>query len=314
MANMNTNTTTGMSAEMKTYYDKALIQLAAPELVHDQFGQMRDIPKNGGKTIQFRQFDPLPELTTPLTEGVTPDGQSLSAKTLEATVKQYGGYVTVSDQLELTAIDPVIVEATKAVSGQAGKTLDSVVRDILAAGTNVLYGGGVASRGALSYTSATSNCNMTVDLIRRAVRILESQDVPKIDGYYVAIVHPNVKYDLMGDDKWRKPHEYKDTTKLYRGEIGELYGVRFVENSRAKVFKSAGSGGADVYATLILGKDAYGVTEVEGGGLEIIVKPKGSGGTADPLDQRSTIGWKGMRTAEILVQQYMLRVETTASV
>lgn len=319
--NMNPNATTSteLSAENKTYYDKLLIELAAPELIHDQFGQKRPIPKNGGKTIEFRQFDPLPELTGPLTEGVTPDGQSMSVHTVEATVKQYGGYVTLSDQLELTAIDKNIVEATKAIASQGGRTMDGIVRDILAAGTNVMYGGGVASRAALGYTSETSNANMTVDLVRRAVRTLEAQSAPRIDGYYIAIVHPNVKYDLMGDPKWRNPHEYTDTDKLYRGEIGELYGVRFIENPRAKVFKGAGAKatgateGADVYATLFFGADAYGVTEVEGGGMEHIVKPRGSGGTADPLDQRSTVGWKCMRTAEILVTQYLLRVETTAT-
>lgn len=313
--NLNPNVTTaaGMSPEMKTYYDKLLIQMAEPELVHEQFGQKRPIPKNGGKTIEFRQFDPLPELTTPLTEGVTPDGQSLSVKSVESTVKQYGGYVTVSDQLELTAIDNVIVEATKAIAGQAGRTMDGIVREILVAGTNVMYGGGVASRAALAYTSETSNCNMTVDLVRKAVRTLEAQNAPRINGKYIAIIHPNVKYDLMGDPKWRNPHEYKDTTELYRGEIGELYGVRFIENTRAKVFKASGASDADVYATLIFGADAYGVTEIEGGGMEHIVKPKGSGGTADPLNQRSTVGWKGMETAEILVQQYMVRLETTAT-
>lgn len=319
--NMNTNVTTatGMSPEMKTYYDKLLIQMAEPELVHEQFGQKRPIPKNGGKTIEFRQFDPLPELTEPLTEGVTPDGQSLSVKSVESTVKQYGGYVTVSDQLELTAIDNAIVEATKAIASQAGRTMDGIVREILAAGTNVMYGGGVASRAALAYTSASSNSNMTVDLIRKAVRTLEAQNAPRINGYYIAIVHPNVKYDLMGDPKWRNPHEYKDPTQLYRGEIGELYGVRFIENTRAKVFKGAGAKGtgetegADVYATLIFGEDAYGVTEIEGGGMEHIVKPKGSAGTADPLNQRSTVGWKAMETAEILVEQYMVRLETTAT-
>ena len=286
MANMNTNTTTGMSAEMKTYYDKALIQLAAPELVHDQFGQMRDIPKNGGKTIQFRQFDPLPELTTALAEGVTPDGQSLSAKGITATVAQYGGYVTLSDMIQLTAIDNHVVQATKLCASQAGRTLDTITREVLAAGTNVQYAGGKTSRAAITAADV-----LTVDLVKKAVRFLETQDAPKINGYYVGIIHPYVKYDLMKDPDWKYPHQYVDTENIYRNEIGELYGVRFVQSSRAKVFKAAGASSADVYATLILGDDAYGVTEIEGGGLQHIVKPLGSAGTADPLNQRSTVGY-----------------------
>ena len=312
--NPNVTTAEGLSPEMKPYYAGYLIDLAQPELVHDQFGQKHTIPQNGGKTIRFRQFDPLPEMTTPLTEGVTPDGQSISVRALESTVRQYGSYVTLSDMLELTAVDNNILQATKLIASQAGRTLDTITREILNAGTVVQYAdGSVASRAALTYTSATVNHNLTVAAVKKAVRYLESQDARKIKGSYVGIIHPNVKFDLMNDPEWKRPHEYKDTTELYTGEIGELYGVRFVESTRAKVFTGAGANGADVYATLIIADDAYGVTEVEGGGLQHIVKPLGSAGSADPLDQRSTVGWKALKTAEILVPQYLVRIETTAT-
>ena len=286
--NVTTANTTGndLSAEMKTFYEDRLIDLAEPELVHDQFGQKRPIPKNGGKTIEFRQFDPLPELTTPLTEGVTPDGQSMNVKTLTATVQQYGGYVTISDLLELTAVDNTLVEATKMIASQAGRTLDTITREVLAAGTNVRYAGGKTSRAAIAAADV-----LTVDDIKKAVRDLEGQDAPKIDGWYIGIIHPNVKYDLMKDVDWKSPHQYTDTEHIYQNEIGELYGVRFVQSSRAKVFKGGGASGADVYATLILADDAYGVTEVNGGGLRHIVKQLGSAGTSDPLDQRGTVGY-----------------------
>jgi N4-gp56 family major capsid protein len=303
-----------MTDEMKTYYSDYLIDLVEPELVHDQFGQKHPIPKNGGKTIEFRQWDILPEMTEALTEGVTPDGQSLSMSTIEATVQQYGGYVTISDMLDLTAIDPVLVQATKAIASQAGRSLDTITREVLNGGTTVQYAAGeVASRSALTYTDKENNHNLTVAAIKRAVRFLESQDAPKINGYYVAIIHPFCKFDLMDDPEWKKPHEYKDTVNLYNGEIGELYGVRFVQSTRAKKFEGAGANGADVYSTLILADDAYGVTEIEGGGLEHIVKQRGSAGTADPLNQRATAGWKATKTAELLVPQYIVRIETTAT-
>ena len=320
---LNTNTTgaADLSVEMKTFYSDYLIDLAEPELVHDQFGQKHPIPKNGGKTIEFRQYQTLPELTTPLVEGVTPDGQSLSVSKREATVKQYGGYVTISDMLQLTAIDNNIVQATKLIGSQAGRSLDTITREVLNGSTpagdyQVQYAEGqVASRAALYYTSATDNCNLTADAIRKAVRTLEKQSAPKINGKYVGIIHPDVKYDLMADEKWRNPHEYQDTTEIYDNEIGELYGVRFVESPRAKVWTAAGAGtpAVDVYSTLIIADDAYGVTEVTGGGLEHITKQMGSAGTADPLNQRATVGWKATKVAEILVPQYMVRIETTAS-
>lgn len=317
---LNTNTTTqnSLAPEIKEFWDKALITLAQPELIHDQFAQQRDIPNGTGKTIEFRQFDPLPELTTPLIEGVTPDGQALSVTRTTATVAQYGGYVTTSDVLQLTALDPIVSEATKLIARQAGESLDTITREIINAGTNVIYAMGTntsapASRAALAYTSPSSNNNLTVFDIKRAVRALERQDAPRINGSYVAIIHPDVAFDLMADPKWEDPHKYVDTVNIYEGEIGRLYGVRFVKNTRAKVFTGAGASSVDVYSTLVIAQDAYGTTKVSGGGLRHIVKPLGSGGSSDPLEQRGTIGWKAIKTAKILIQQYLVRIESTAT-
>ncbi|MBR1659003.1 MAG: N4-gp56 family major capsid protein [Oscillospiraceae bacterium] len=385
---MNTNTTTqeSLSAENKTFWDRALIVLAAPELIHDQFAQQRDIPNNNGKTIEFRQFDPLPEITTPLVEGVTPDGQSLTVTSTTATVSQYGGYVTTSDILDMTALDPIVNEATKLIARQAGETLDTITRDIINAGTNVMYAGGAASRAALAYTSDDSNNNLTVLDVKKAVRALKRQDAPTIRGNYVAIIHPDVAFDLKNDPEWLAPKQYVDPENIYNGEIGMLYGVRFIENNRAKMFHGdnlspsgrnltlsaaasatkslsvsetlvagalvgrkvniggtvttvtantasaltvadnitaasgatvypgeGGAGGVDAYSTLFLAENAFGTTKVAGGGLEHIVKPLGSGGSSDPLNQRATVGWKAVKTAKILIQQYIVRVESTAT-
>ena len=140
--NVTTDDTVGvndLSPEMKTFYDMVLIDEASPNLVHDQFGQKKPIPKNGGKTIEFRKFSSLAKALTALTEGVTPDGKTLNVSSVTATVSQYGDYITQSDMLELTAIDNTVVEATKLLGRQAGLTLDTVTRNVLQAGTNVSY-------------------------------------------------------------------------------------------------------------------------------------------------------------------------------
>lgn len=312
--NTNTTLSEGLSDEMKTYYSDYLIDMAEPELVHDQFGQKQPIPENGGKTIQFRKYSPLPKLTTPLEEGKTPDGQSLNMSVIEATVAQYGGYIELSDMLILTAIDNNLVQATKLLGGQAGRTLDTITREVLVGGTNVQYAEGqVKARNALVGGGADGNHYLTVNAIRMAVRTLKRMNTPKKDGGFVAIVHPDCSYDLMSDPNWKHPHQYQDTTNIYEGEIGKIEGVRFVETSEAKVFEGAGAGGRDVYATLVIGDDAYGVTDISGGGLQHIVKQLGSAGTADPLNQRATAGWKATKTAVRLVEEYMVRIETCAS-
>lgn len=318
--NTNVTTQTGenkdLSAEMKTFYSDYLIDMAEPELVHDQFGQKHPIPKNGGKNIEFRKYSPLPKALTPLTEGVTPDGQKLNVGTVTATVNQYGGFIELSDILLLTAIDNNLVQATKLLGSQAGRTLDTITREVLNGGTNVQYAEGqVSSRSELvgGDTTAENNHYLTVDAVRRAVRFLKVMNAPKINGYYAGIIHPDVSYDLMSDPKWVNVKSYSDPEGIYEGEIGRIEGVRFVETSEAKVFSGEGASGRDVYSTLILGADAYGVTEVSGGGLQHIVKQLGSAGTADPLNQRATAGWKATKVAERLVEEYMIRIETTST-
>lgn len=319
--NTNTTGTSTLSAEMKTFYDKTLIDEAEPELVHDQFGQERNIPKNGGKTIEFRKFTALPKATTPLTEGVTPDGRSLSVTSQTATVSQYGDYVTLSDMLEMTAIDNTIVETLSLIGSQAGRTLDTVTREKLAAGTNVMYQPTPSSTGETAVTSRaglTAKNVLTVKEVFRAAAALKAANAKPINGDFVAIIHPYVAYDLMMEagDQWVDIQKYQHPENIYNGEIGKIGGVRFVQTTEAKIWKGTADNCADgvaVFGTLFIAANAYGKTSVNGGGLETIVKQKGSGGTSDPLDQRSTIGWKAVKTAEILTEEYMIRVESGSS-
>ena len=300
----------GLSAEMKTFYDMTLIDEAQAALVHDQFGQKRPIPKNGGKTIEFRKFAALAKATTPLTEGVTPDGKGLTVSTITATVAQYGDYITQSDVLELTSLDNTILEATKLLGRQAGLTLDTIVRNVLQSGTNVTYCPKVADGVETAVTSRTGLDNtsqLTVKVLQQVVAKLRAQNAPTIGGKYVAIIHPYVAYDLMRDPEWIDAHKYAKPDNLYEGEIGEVAGVRFVQTSEAKIYEGG------VFGTLVFGEGAYGVTEITGGGLQTIVKQKGSAGTADPLDQRSSVGWKAIKTAELLIPQYLVRVESKSA-
>lgn len=304
-AEMNTNTTldSGLSAENKTYYDMTLIDEAQANLVHDQFAQKRPIPKNGGKKIEFRKFASLPKAMTPLTEGVTPDGKKLSVTSIEAEVAQYGDYIVQSDVLELTSIDNTIVEATKILGRQAGLTLDTITRNVLQSGTNVFYAPTADGTVVTSRADLDDTCKLTVDVVNRVVAFLKKNNAPKINGDYVAIIHPLVAYDLMSDERWIDAHKYAQPENIYQGELGKISGVRFIESSEAKVYEGG------VFGCLFLADGAYGVTEITGGGLTTIIKQKGSAGTSDPLDQRSSIGWKAIKTAEILVEPYMIRVE-----
>lgn len=306
-----------LSPEMATFWNTALIKLAKPNLVHDQFGKKQSIPKNNGKKIEWRKFSSLPKALTPLVEGVTPDGNKLDVTDVTATVVQYGDYIPYSDVLQMTTKDPIVAEYSTALSAQAGLTKDTLTRNELIGGTNVVYAPAVNSDGVTTLTPTsraelTTDCKLSVKAILKAAAVLSAQNAPKINGCYVAIIHPYAKYDLMADSgsDWIDIAKYGDHIKdIIEGEIGKIGNVRFVESSEAKIYKKGtGSSPASIFCTLVLGADAFGTVDVEGGGLQMIVKQLGSGD--DPLNQRSTVGWKMMHVAKRLVEQYMVRIES----
>ena len=266
-AEPNTQTTgsDGMSVEMKTYYSDYLIDIAGPELVHDQFADTYDIPKNGGKTIEFRKYDNLKPALTPLTEGVTPNGNKLNVTKIIATVDQYGDYITLSDMLTITAIDNNVIQATKKLGSQAGLTLDCITRDVLCGGTAVFYMNGKTSRAQL-----TKADKLDRNIFFKVAAYLKKMHAPKIDGSYVAIIHPSCSADIMMSEGWIDITKYKNPEQIYEGEIGKIAGIRFVESSNAKVWKGTEDGCTDglaVYSTVVIGGGAYGTTKVTGGGL-----------------------------------------------
>ena len=306
------DTTNTLAPTMKTYYDTELLENARAYMVHAQFGKKQRIPRGRGKTIEWRKFNTLPNAAK-LTEGVIPDGQKLSETSITDTVDQYGLYVAISDVLELTAVDPVVLEATEELSASAGKTRDELIRNDLVAGTSVIYAQKVVSGALTDVTSRAgldATAKLTPDTIARAATFLKKNNARTIDGDYVAIIHPSVAYDLRANSEWIDVHKYAATTEIFNGEIGKLHGVRFVETTQAKVLTGTGCPtGLAVYCTLILSKDAYGTVDVEGGGLEMIVKPKSQAG--GPLEQFSTAGYKLMTNgAKILYEERMVRVES----
>ena len=404
-ANPNTQTTgTGtLSDEMKTFYTKGFLDYAKPNLVHAQFAKKQPLPRNGGKTVEWRKMDNFKKALVPLTEGVTPDGTGVNVSAVTATVSQYGDYTTLSDVLDMTAIDPLAVEITERHGFNAGLTFDTIVRNEIQTGTNVNYApqisGGVETPVSHRY-NLDNTAVLTAKEVNKAVTSLKKLNAPKINGEYVAIIHPSVAFDLRQDQGWLEAHKYASPEQLFNGEIGKLHGVRFVETTEAKIYRGAGlhnadnrtltvdasgaaastgsstttlgvtdaidatdriaeasatnpielliggkkyvcvgatvagagsanvkiqqphdaiaasttiyafgggAGGVAVYGCLFMGKDAYDMVDIEGGNIDIIVKPLGAGD--DPLNQRSTIGWKGMTVAKLLYNDYIVRVE-----
>lgn len=309
-----------IAAEVNAIYNRTLIERSTPLLVHNKFAVVRDIPQNGGSNIvKFRQYAALSANTTPLSAGVTPAGKAMSASDITATVLQYGDYVTIDDVVATETPDALLVEAAEELGEQAGLSLDTLCRDVIAAGTNAQY---VSTATQTSEITAAMKLNRAE--VKIAVRTLKGANARPVttminptDGYntmpigssFIGICSEDTGHDLDDATGWIPVEKYPNKATVMEGEIGSLANVRFIETSNAKVKSGEGADGNDVHCTLIFGRKAYAQTRIAGLALVNIVKPIGTSGADDPLDQRGTSGWKARYVARILDQTKLVRVE-----
>ena len=305
--NTDTNMTTSsaLSAGMQTYYNRELLRTFEPNLVHLQFGDEHRMPPHSGLVMNMRKLIPLETNTKALSEGDPGESVMLAETEVTVQLQQYGEYARCTDKLDLTHLDMDIMRRTKLFGDAGARSIDAVVREELAKCANVIYAGGKASRAEL-----TAADKLTSRELRKAVKTLKKNHAQTFGGYYVAIIGPDTMYDLQEDEAFVKVSQYQDKENIYTGEVGRLFGVRLVETTEAKIFEGAGASGADVASVIVLGQYAYGVTSLKGAKPRVIVKSAGSAGTADPLDQISTVGWKmdGFG-AKLLQPEYAVRIE-----
>ena len=305
--NTDTNMTTSsaLSAGMQTYYNRELLRTFEPNLVHLQFGDEHRMPPHSGLVMNMRKLIPLETNTKALSEGDPGESVMLAETEVTVQLQQYGEYARCTDKLDLTHLDMDIMRRTKLFGDAGARSIDAVVREELAKCANVIYAGGKASRAEL-----TAADKLTSRELRKAVKTLKKNHAQTFGGYYVAIIGPDTMYDLQEDEAFVKVSQYQDKENIYTGEVGRLFGVRLVETTEAKIFEGAGASGADVASVIVLGQYAYGVTSLKGAKPRVIVKPAGSAGTADPIDQISTVGWKldGF-AAKLLQPEFAVRIE-----
>lgn len=396
-----------LSPEMKEFYRTNMLENARANLYFAQFGRMQGLPKNNGMSIEWRKWNTLP-MADKLMEAVIPTGKKMGVSVIQSPVEQFGMYVTISDRLETHAVDNMLLGATEELGASASRTQDTLIRNEAIKGTSVLYGRTDSAAAATRY-ELTKEMRLTPDLVNRAATMLKKNNAPTINGKYVAIIHPSVAYDLRKTQDWIEVHKYAAVEEIFRGEIGELHGVRFVETTQAKIYQGKGlsedarylnvaawtklsaagtatagegtlyqltideqpedalvgreinientsgelsgtfsvaginatnkyvylaedptvlvtpadgmylvpgEGGKEthdggqvaVYATLVMGKEAYGIIDPEGAGLEMIIKNRDTAG--GPLNQFSTAGYKLETGTKILYNDRMVRIET----
>lgn len=301
-----------LSAEDKTFYERTLLERLLPQLNFYKDARKKKLPKNSGRTMNFRKFNSLTAPSASLTEGKTPDGNDLSITTITATVAQEGDFIVISDLIQTTGIDPVLTEASELLGEEAGVVVDNRIQTALSKGTNVYFAGGATTRAGLE--SATTK-NLTAEDIKKIVRKLKNANAKRFsDGFYHMQIDPDISYDLMSDSAWVDVSKYAKPEQMVKGELGKMHGMKFFETTNLAVVDSSETADKkiDVHIAYAYGKDAYDCIDLEDGAgkPEIIVKPNGSAGTDDPLNQRASAGWKNCFTAVITQPMALVRVET----
>ncbi len=303
--------TSTLSQLMQTYYDKLFISTAEHWLVHEEGAQKRPLPQGEGKVAYFQRYSPLAISTSALSEGSNPTAVNLSATNVSTTVSEFGAYTKISKLVSLTAIDKNLKGKIEIMAQNAGETRDQLVRD------QALYGQTSNTQLANSnsaLTDVTATDTLDADEIRKAVRTLKENKAMRYeDGYFIAKGSPYAFYDLMGDSTWENAHLYKDGEELYKGELGKLHGCRFLESTNWKETADGGNSNADIIHTMVHGREAFGVTDLEGDKQQVYVKQPGPSSTDNPTDRFSTCGW-GMTFAPVtLVSDWMVEIKHGAT-
>lgn len=310
---------------VKDFYDTELLENTRMGRYYAQFAKHQALPARHAGKVQWRKFNTF-DKAGKLQEGVIPTGQKMGMTYVEASINQYGTYVTVSDKLELRGYDDVILAATEEMGASYNETDETLIRDFLMTGTNVIYCDNVntGSSNAVVDTptgptgmgaTAASWSLLTRKMIKKVVTKMKKDKVPKINGSYVAVIHPSVAEDLRNDPQWEDAHKYDATAEIFDGEIGKLEGVRFIENADAPILGATAAyknaAGGVTYATFFFGADAYAMIDPAGGNLQMIVHDKDEAG--GPLNQFSTIGYKFETGFAFLYPERLCRVMSCSS-
>ena len=316
-------TTNAMSSTLKTFYDTELLENARVELFYAQFAKKQPLPAGRGKTVEWRKWNTFAKATK-LVEGVIPDGQTFGQSSITDNIEWYGTFAAISDQLDLHAYDPVILGATEEMGASMAETQETLIRNALLTNGNVMYCDNVTlETGAVAGTptapgemeaSATVMSMLTPKMVNKVVTYFKKNRVPRINGKYYAVIHPSAAEDLRNSKEWVEVHKYAATTEIFNGEIGELHGMRFIENPFAPVLDGeyANKAGTKTYATYCFGKDAFGIIDPEGGAARMIVKSAEEVG--GPLEQFSTVGYKlETNGAMILYTERLVRLMSCSS-
>lgn len=303
---------TQLPPEVRTYFDRLLLTLARPYFIYDLFAQKRQIPLNSGLQMVFRRYGTLTSATVPLTDGQTPTGDQLSVTDFQAQIQWYGSFVTITDQVQYVVQDRVLNEATKVLSLQLGLTIDTLIRDMMVSTASTIQcTNGVNGNTPTEVTDA--DIQNAVIALRQGNARLMTNPLPgelkigtaPVRSSYWGFMSVDLQADLEAVSSFISVANYPNPMNALEAEWGTTRNVRWLLNTNGY------STSAGVYSSFILGQEAYGVVRLGAKEAEFIVKPLGASGTADPLNQRGTVGYKYPFATRILNDNWITNLQST---
>lgn len=302
--------TVGISPHLHKFMRRDLLSRVVPKLLYAKDAEPNSIPKGMSNVFQARRRNrivPASAAAHQLTEGVTPAPLTPETDQILVTVYQYGGWINATDVADQISYDNLMQADIKDLGDFCGEVIDISVRENIVAGTQVIFANGRANRAAVA-----AGDNLTDTEIKKAAAVLRNLNVPTFpDGTYHAIIPSLSVYDLFGTDSWKLKGYYQQASDIEKGKLGDLFGVRFMDTSLAKVFTAAGSGGVNVYATLVYGPGAFASVDLPGLNQDVIIKTVESGGADNPLNQRGSRGTKASMGSVIQDNKRIVRIEHT---
>lgn len=304
------NTTATLSPEIMTYYEKVFLDRAQYELILKEGAQMRTHGQESGRTINFTRYNPLTINTTPLGEGCNPSLSNINASTVAVTLSEYGQSTQHSKLLSLVSIDANLKEKIELVGQNMGESLNQIVRNELGNGTSFYPN---------SHTSANVAAGdvLSASAIRQMVQTLEiNKALTYQDGFFLGKTNPQSKYSLLGDTAWLNAKTYSDVKDLYKGEMGELYQVRWLLNKDvASAVGDASTAACTVvaYYTYVHGKNSFGCFDLDGDKPKLYIIPSGQIDSGNPAGRRTMISWAGTYATKLLNSNWVLVGKFTAA-
>ena len=304
-------TTSTLDDQVKTAFDQVAYFALRSQPLFEMVADVRSTAQShNGSGVQFTFYADMAQATSALTEGSDVTAVALTDSAVTVTLAEYGNAVITTAKVRGTSFLNVDADAANIVGYNMADSMDKIVSDVANGGSNVTHVG-QTSRGAI-----TASDNYSAAEGRKAVAQLRTRNAPGWDnGNYMAIIHPDVSYDLRGDTAVTDVIAYQirqDGQAVRNGSIGTWGGVEFIENPRAHIQTGAGSGGIDVYDTVIAGRQALakGFSRAPGFGEQpqIVYGP-----TTDYLRRFVSVGWYHLCGYSRFREACLQRVESASS-